>query len=117
IGYDPELCRRVCLVLAHSLWQVALLAAVATLVARMGKNVAPERIYALHATVLVVGLLALPVTFFSIPSMRSPVEPLAEGAVVALPQQTPLTPVPQMPPGERLRMPEPAQLPANKAPA
>lgn len=62
MGWDAELCGRLCLVLAHSLWQFSLLGVLATLIARTWKNAPPERIYAIYTAALLLGLLALPTT-------------------------------------------------------
>ena len=54
-GFDLELCGRLCLVLAHSLWQFALLAVVATLLARVWKHATPEQTYTLYAATSAIG--------------------------------------------------------------
>lgn len=59
---DPAFSGRVCLVLAHSLWQLALVAALAWAIGRLGR-LSVERSYVLHVGALFVGLAALPVTY------------------------------------------------------
>jgi beta-lactamase regulating signal transducer with metallopeptidase domain/uncharacterized protein YjbI with pentapeptide repeats len=99
LGWDAELCGRLCLVLAHSLWQIALLAALATFVARVWKNATPERIYALYAGALLVGLLALPLT---LALTRLPGESVAFREALTVPRQQ-ISPAPNAP--SELQMP------------
>ncbi len=61
--FDPLFCGHFCLVLLHSLWQVALLSAIVWLVDRLWRKGSVERSYALHVGALLVGLAALPITF------------------------------------------------------
>lgn len=97
-GFDLELCGWLCLVLAHSLWQFALLAALATLIARTWKSITPEQTYALYAGALLLGLVTLPITFLL---TRLPGEPLAMSEVVTVSQQV-LSPQPNAPPAQEL---------------
>lgn len=98
MGFDLELCGRLCLVLAHSLWQFALLAALAMLVARFWKSITPEQTYALYAGTLLLGLAALPVTFLL---TRLPGESLVMSELVAIPHQA-VSPLPISAPAEQL---------------
>ena len=63
IGIDPQLCGQLCLMLAHSVWQVGLLALIATLITRFQKRENPEQGYVVYVTALLVGLAALPMTY------------------------------------------------------
>ncbi|WP_417392112.1 carboxypeptidase regulatory-like domain-containing protein [Gimesia sp.] len=71
---DPALSGRLCLTLLHSLWQVALLAALLWLVERCWQKITVERRYVLHVAALLFVLLALPVTFLLVgPAASTPV--------------------------------------------
>jgi beta-lactamase regulating signal transducer with metallopeptidase domain/uncharacterized protein YjbI with pentapeptide repeats len=63
LGFDSEFCASLCLTLAHSLWQIALLALVAMLVVRSQRGDQPERSYAIYVMALLAALTALPITF------------------------------------------------------
>jgi beta-lactamase regulating signal transducer with metallopeptidase domain len=63
LGLNSEFCASLCLTLAHSLWQIALLALAATLVVRSQRGDRPERAYAIYVVALLAALMALPVTF------------------------------------------------------
>lgn len=62
IIFDPAFSGRVCLVLAHSLWQFALATALAWAIGRLGR-LSVERSYVLHVTALTAGLAAIGVTY------------------------------------------------------
>ena len=61
--FDPWVSGRLCLMLLHSLWQVALLAIVAWVIERSSRKKSVEWSYALHVGALVAGIVALPVTY------------------------------------------------------
>jgi beta-lactamase regulating signal transducer with metallopeptidase domain/uncharacterized protein YjbI with pentapeptide repeats len=84
MNLDLALCGRLCLVLGHSLWQFALLAAGAAFVARLWKKAPPERIYSLCVVTMVAGMMALPLTFLM---TRVSSDSLATRAVINTPQQ------------------------------
>ncbi|QDT01322.1 M56 family metallopeptidase [Adhaeretor mobilis] len=69
---------RLCLTLAHSLWQIALLAALACLITRLVCKASQQ--YLVCVAALVVGFALLPVTFALLP---------ATYAVIAIPAQLP----------------------------
>ena len=54
---------RLCLTLVHSLWQVALAAAVARAIGRLWRRRSVERSYAVHVAALVAALAAVPATY------------------------------------------------------
>jgi len=60
---DPALSGRLCLMLLHSVWQVALLALVARVLERLWRNRSVERCYATYVAALMAALVAMPVTF------------------------------------------------------
>lgn len=59
---DPDISLRLCLTLLHSLWIVALLAALARLADRIWRR-SVERRYLVHVSALLAALVALPVTY------------------------------------------------------
>ncbi len=59
---DPLSSGRLCMTLVHSLWQVALFAAIAWGLGRLWRR-SIERSYALHVAALIAGLAAMPVTY------------------------------------------------------
>lgn len=63
---EPSFCGRLCLALLHSLWQVALLAFVARLIEVCRRKRSVEIDYLLHMTVLLLGMVCLPITFWII---------------------------------------------------
>lgn len=67
--FDADVATRVCLTLAHSLWQFGLLALLAWLVARWLKRSSQQ--YLVHVAALLTGLLLLPATFavIDVPSL------------------------------------------------
>ncbi len=97
--FDPAVSVRLCLVLVHSLWQVALLAAVAWLVGRWWRTRPVEWNYRLYVAALVLSLVALPVTYTvvdvpttTVPANLAATEPVAgaDGVVGRmLPMSTP----------------------------
>ena len=60
---DPLLSSRLCLTLLHSLWQAALLAAIALAMGRLARRRSVEREYAFLVTALLTTLGAMPATF------------------------------------------------------
>ncbi|MFZ5831791.1 MAG: M56 family metallopeptidase, partial [Planctomycetota bacterium] len=87
--FDPSFSGRLCITLVHSLWQVALCAAVAWVLGLIWRR-SVERSYAAHVAALLAGLVALPITYAlvggegRIPVSR--IEPLADS-----PSQAPLS--------------------------
>ncbi len=63
VSLDSIVCGRLCMTLAHSLWQIGLLAVLAALVCWLSKRDNPERDYAVYVGALLLGLAALPITF------------------------------------------------------
>ena len=67
IGLDSATCERLCLTLLHSLWQFALLALIAWMIGRvLSRQRGRQRgnaSYVTHAAALILGLIALPVTY------------------------------------------------------
>lgn len=68
LGFDPELCNRICLTLAHSLWQVSLLAACAVLLVSRLRRDKPERGYAVYVGAMLLAIAALPITYWQLGS-------------------------------------------------
>lgn len=60
---DPTVCGRLCMTLVHSLWQVAILAAVAWSAGRLLFQRSPRVAYAMHVAALLIALAAMPITF------------------------------------------------------
>lgn len=60
---NPDVSARLCLTLAHSWWQFALLATLAYLFGRLPAKRSSERQYAMSVVAMGVGMLALPVTY------------------------------------------------------
>ncbi len=95
LSVDPQLCGRLCLTLAHSLWQLALLATLASLIVRFWSRDNPERGYAVYVAALLLGIAAWPITFAAVkvPALQVAVaeKTSATQPVIAprsLPQQT-----------------------------
>ena len=86
---DQVPCERLCTTLGHSIWLVALIAIIAWIVDRLVGRRVVERSYAIHVAALVVSVMALPVTFWSV-QIRGPVPPADVSTVVPVVQQ-PLT--------------------------
>ena len=63
IGLDSVTCERLCLTLLHSLWQFALLALAAWVIGRVLGRQRGNASYVAHAAALILGLIALPVTY------------------------------------------------------
>ena len=63
IGLDSVTCERLCLTLLHSLWQFALLALAAWVIGRVLGRQRGNASYVTHAAALILGLIALPVTY------------------------------------------------------
>ena len=77
---------RVCLTLLHSLWQVALLAAVMWVIDRLWCKSSVERSYTLHVAALLLALAALPITYALLPApIALPTEVATSMAEPALP--------------------------------
>ena len=79
--FDSTFCSRLGLMLLHSLWQVAVLAMVAWGVDRFWLKRSVERSYAVCVAVLVLALVAMPVTFWGLGSGREWVTSRAAEAV------------------------------------
>lgn len=60
---DPVFTERLCLTLLHSIWQVAALAVIASLIDRLARNTSAARSYGLYMSSLLLALAALPVTW------------------------------------------------------
>jgi beta-lactamase regulating signal transducer with metallopeptidase domain len=60
---DPTFSGRLCMTLVHSMWQVALLAAIAWGFDRLWRRRSAQRSYTLHVTALIAGLAAMPITY------------------------------------------------------
>src|SRR6476620_1536097 len=95
--FDPSHSGRLCLTLLHSIWQVALLALVVWAFGHLWRRKSVEWDYAFHVAVLVIAIVALPVTYANVRSAR-----LADSASVNSPAppvgsringQAPLAPV------------------------
>ena len=82
----------VCLVLLHSLWQMALLAGVVGLVGRLWRGQSVESRYALHVAALVLGVAMLPITYAQIPFPAQAIVATTEATspTVALPASSAL---------------------------
>ncbi len=77
---------QVCLVLLHSLWQMALLAAVVGLVGRLWRGQTVESRYALHVAALVLGVALLPMTYAYVQfSQATTAVPIATVSLVGTP--------------------------------
>ena len=63
IGLDSVTCERLCLTLLHSLWEFALLALAAWVIGRVLGRQRGNASYVAHAVALILGLIALPVTY------------------------------------------------------
>ncbi|MEO1529925.1 MAG: M56 family metallopeptidase [Planctomycetota bacterium] len=61
-GYE-SLCERLCVTLVHSLWQMALLAMLATSLSRLCFRRRADVSYLVHTAALMLGMIALPITF------------------------------------------------------
>lgn len=61
--FDPALSGRLCLTLLHSVWQVALLAAIAWCLDWLWRKKSVELRYIVHVGALVIALVTLPVTY------------------------------------------------------
>lgn len=68
LGFDSQLCNRICLTLAHSLWQVSLLAAGAVLLVSRLRRDKPERGYAVYVGAMLLAIVALPITYWQLGS-------------------------------------------------
>ncbi len=68
LGFDPQLCNRICLTLAHSLWQVSLLAACAFLLVSCLRRDKPERGYSVYVGAMLLAIVALPITYWQLGS-------------------------------------------------
>lgn len=69
---DPDWSGRLCLTLLHSVWQMALLTAIARGAEWIGGRRNVERSYIAHVAALAVGLALVPLTFFAIGAVSAP---------------------------------------------
>ena len=79
-----DLATRICLTLLHSLWQIALLAMIASAVGRWRRNDV-NRSYSAHVAALLVGMLLIPVTFCCVDNPLKDNENITTGAVIEEP--------------------------------
>lgn len=100
--FDPLLCGHLCLVLLHSLWQVALLSAIVWGIDRWWRKGSVERSYVLHVGALVLSCVVLPVTLavvqLTAPATLSVGVGGREAVSAPQPASSPNIPVP-LPPG------------------
>lgn len=92
---NPLFCGKLCLTLAHSLWQMALLTVLVAVVSHFWKRRNVESSYAAHVVALLLGLAAIPITFAMIDlagPMMSPVQLSVRNE--SLPADTRLEPMP-----------------------
>ena len=60
---DPVFTGRLCMTLVHSMWQVALFAAMAWAIERLGRRRSVQSSYAVHMAALLAALAAMPMTY------------------------------------------------------
>lgn len=72
IGFDPIINERLCMTLLHSLWQMALLAMLAGGMRLLLKRKRDQISYLIHSGALILGLVALPLTY-SLLASKTPV--------------------------------------------
>ena len=89
---DPALSSRLCLTLVHSLWQVALLAAIVWCCERLLRW-SVERRYLMHVAAMVAALVLLPVTFAVVDGGTLGEAAIARPVGVDEPQQVSLAPI------------------------
>ena len=77
---NPVLCSQLCITLLHSVWLVALMAALAWIADRLVGRRAVQRSYAIHVVALLASILALPATYWMVTT--SEVAPAAGRCVV-----------------------------------
>jgi beta-lactamase regulating signal transducer with metallopeptidase domain len=114
LGVDPQLCGRLCLTLAHSLWQLGLLAILATVIGRVRNRDNPERGYAIYVAALLLGIAALPITFavVQVPALQVAVaQKTSATQSVTIPRSFPQ----QTEPSAELNLPVAAQRGASAA--
>jgi beta-lactamase regulating signal transducer with metallopeptidase domain len=82
---DPLFSSKLCAMLLHSLWQVALFALAAHAARRLWRRRSIERDYVLHVLALVASLIAMPITFAAMHTVAPSGAPSATTTEPALP--------------------------------
>lgn len=114
VGIDSTTCSRISLVLLHSLWQVTLLALLAWIVERRLSKKSVERSYTISFGMLLLGLLAMPVTYWATAEPQAAAAPtvVAASAPITAAQQPLLDAPPRIDPPAMDQAPVAAPTPA-----
>lgn len=105
---DPALCTRLCLTLLHSVWQVALFAAIAFIIDRVKKGRPAEQSYVIYASALAFSIAAVPATWL--------VSDIPDAVVVATAKtslESPIGPAPNSIPAARIEISDTQQQVSN----
>ncbi|MHB9049412.1 MAG: M56 family metallopeptidase, partial [Pirellulales bacterium] len=86
---DPTVSGRLCLTLVHSVWQVALFAAIAWGLDRLWRRRSVEGSYALHVAAILAGLAAMPITYALVDADWSRIAAQSEATVAVAPPPAP----------------------------
>ena len=108
---DIAFCGRLCVTLLHSLWQCAVLVILVRIIDRVWPFRSVEHSYLLHVAALILGLIALPVTYALIPTVQPAIAVVDDTVIAAapIPSETAIpiaTPLTLPPPTVTVQPPE-----------